>query len=87
MLSKMYAVQITKKIFDGIVFFISSFHFIMDADPKIWNASCEVTKQLRKDFAEGIIDPRNYKPTLVQKNETLIWPFQSLAFLPTCEIL
>ena len=85
----MYAVQSIKKTKNcqWNCVFISPFHFIMDADPKNWTRSCEAAKQLRKDLAEGIIDPRNYKPALVQKSETFIWPFQSLDFLPTCEIL
>ena len=47
----------------------------MDAEPKNWTRTCEAAKQLRKDLAEGIIDPWNYKPALVQKSETFIWPF------------
>ena len=50
-----------------LCFFISPFHFTMDAEPKIWNRSCEAAKQLRQDLAEGIIDPRSYKPAVVQK--------------------
>ena len=34
---------------------------------KYWTRTCEAAKQLRKDLAEGIIDPRSYKPALVQK--------------------
>ena len=52
----------------------------MDADPKIWNGSCEAAKQLQKDLAKGIIDPGNHKSALVQKKRDVYLAFPKSRF-------
>ena len=34
----------------------------MDTEPKTWSKNCEAAKQLRKDLADGKINPKDYKP-------------------------
>ena len=61
--------------------FISPFNFIMDVEPKNWTRTCEASKQLRKDLAEGIIDPRNYKPALVKKKPRRLFGLSKVSVL------
>ena len=34
----------------------------MDTESKSWSKVCEAAKQLRKDLADGKINPKDYKP-------------------------
>ena len=52
----------------------------MNVEPKNWSRSCEAAKQLRKDLAEDIIDPRSYKPALVQKTRDVYLAFPKSRF-------
>ena len=52
----------------------------MDVEAQNWTRTCEVAKRIRKDLAEGIMDPRNHKPAMVQKKRDVYLAFPKSRF-------